>query len=790
MAHEGGEVAMLHRIEALSRRVQQLSEALAQRRPRGRPRPRGRRQLPSGCRSFSASASPARGAAPAAAWSPADRLRAAPAGTAADLARAAEAARAFAACAGTAPAAALPPEVAERLHSGGSLAELHNRFALGARTLRQRKRRPLSSDCCARGMTPPRYLSGPPPAAEVGQHTVLEMAADVARGRSAGLSDGQIDTAEFLGKWGFSCCHLPRFASAGPQAAAALSRLGALPPPSPHAQETDPPTAAAAMRESAEAALSLAAEAERARADEVFRCMDAEAEQRHAQSVRRLDTIEAKARLRAELLQNEVEQRRRHRDAVATERRRKEREQPRRRAAWIPEVARCTGERRAVAEAAWLKGLRRGISAGRCMAADIAAAAAPSPQSDRRRGARLTTPAVSCSSSSAALAAAAEAGRVSPPPSPHPAARAPSEAPVQGPPAAPADAPAPESVQPLDTTPAADSLPAAPACSFPSPILDLAAAWSTTAEPRDPLQGSSMPAAPPLPACARAAGYTAICGIGPGQAAGEGAGVNGSALWLCHGQAREGTALALGPEQVVVVKRIVAPSQRDLGGVLRTLRGAELQPPTSGLAKVMRVLHEDPAEDDGRSLCVVMEHVPGRTLADWLLHGEHAPSSIGALWGLAAQLAEGLDVLHEAGLLHGDVRPENVVIRPGGGPAAWVGMRFAPPHATVPSAWSPPSQLVGKIAGDLWGLGRVLETVGLPESVSEAPADWAQLLSHLRDAKPAGVCARNPASFARQRCPRDPTDVGELFVVRAAPDGTPPAALPAAPQALGPAGPV
>ncbi|WP_330183480.1 protein kinase [Nocardia sp. NBC_01503] len=68
-------------------------------------------------------------------------------------------------------------------------------------------------------------------------------------------------------------------------------------------------------------------------------------------------------------------------------------------------------------------------------------------------------------------------------------------------------------------------------------------------------------------------------------------------------------------------------------------------------------------ELDGR-LFIDMELVDGTDLADVLAH--RGPLTPARAVDLVAQIAEALDVAHEAGLIHRDVKPSNVVVLPGG----------------------------------------------------------------------------------------------------------------------------
>ena len=65
------------------------------------------------------------------------------------------------------------------------------------------------------------------------------------------------------------------------------------------------------------------------------------------------------------------------------------------------------------------------------------------------------------------------------------------------------------------------------------------------------------------------------------------------------------------------------------------------------------------AEDELSYL--VMEHIPGGTLASLIARGPIGPRDAASL---AADLAEALHVVHEAGIIHRDVKPANILLRP------------------------------------------------------------------------------------------------------------------------------
>ena len=76
---------------------------------------------------------------------------------------------------------------------------------------------------------------------------------------------------------------------------------------------------------------------------------------------------------------------------------------------------------------------------------------------------------------------------------------------------------------------------------------------------------------------------------------------------------------------------------------------------------VVRVF--DVGESDGRPF-IVMEYVEGHTLADEL--GRHGPLAPERAVDLALQICSGLEAAHASGLVHRDVKPRNLLLRPDG----------------------------------------------------------------------------------------------------------------------------
>ena len=76
----------------------------------------------------------------------------------------------------------------------------------------------------------------------------------------------------------------------------------------------------------------------------------------------------------------------------------------------------------------------------------------------------------------------------------------------------------------------------------------------------------------------------------------------------------------------------------------------------------MVTLH-DMGEDDGVGLFLVFEYVDGPTLRDRLQEGPLAPAEVATL---ALELGGALSHAHAAGVIHRDVKPENVMLSPTG----------------------------------------------------------------------------------------------------------------------------
>jgi serine/threonine-protein kinase len=112
-------------------------------------------------------------------------------------------------------------------------------------------------------------------------------------------------------------------------------------------------------------------------------------------------------------------------------------------------------------------------------------------------------------------------------------------------------------------------------------------------------------------------------------------------------------------ERPVAIKQVRRESARDPERRERLLREARAAARLShpNIVQVYDILEAENGDEAGDS--IVMEYVPGRTVADLLRPG---PLSLPAAVGLARQVASGLAAAHAAGLVHRDLKSENVLV--------------------------------------------------------------------------------------------------------------------------------
>ncbi|MEX5711707.1 serine/threonine-protein kinase [Parafrankia sp. FMc6] len=199
--------------------------------------------------------------------------------------------------------------------------------------------------------------------------------------------------------------------------------------------------------------------------------------------------------------------------------------------------------------------------------------------------------------------------------------------------------------------------------------------------------------------------------------------------------------LAYSPAGDPVAVKLIRSDRLDPVARDRFEKEAQIARTIVGTNRVARFLDADPY---AARPWIAMEYIPGSTLATEV--DAHGPLSVPLVASLAALLAEGLEAVHTAGLLHRDLKPQNVILGEYGpvlidfglgafldsakGSLSHTGMVIG----TVRSM--PPEQAAGnpKVtpAADVYGLGAVL----LYAATGHSPYDgvrWEAIASQVAD---------------------------------------------------------
>ena len=191
-------------------------------------------------------------------------------------------------------------------------------------------------------------------------------------------------------------------------------------------------------------------------------------------------------------------------------------------------------------------------------------------------------------------------------------------------------------------------------------------------------------------------------------------------------------------DRPVALKRLAENRARDDQLRARFLREARL---AARLAHPNVVRVYDVGEDDGRPF-IAMEYVEGETLA--ALVGRRGPLPADEVAELGVQICRGLAAAHDAGLVHRDVKPQNLLLRHDGllklgdfGVAFGVeGTRLTTAGTVLgTAAYLAPEQARGEevtAAADVYGVGAVLY-----ELVTGRPPRSPSSLAELTD--PAAI---------------------------------------------------
>lgn len=166
-----------------------------------------------------------------------------------------------------------------------------------------------------------------------------------------------------------------------------------------------------------------------------------------------------------------------------------------------------------------------------------------------------------------------------------------------------------------------------------------------------------------------------------------------------------------------VAVKVIRPDRTDPHTRARFEREATIARTISGTGRVARFIEADPFAEQP---WLAMDYVPGRPLSDVVK--DQGPLSTPLVASLGALLAEGLAAVHAAGLVHRDLKAQNVILGDFGpviidfGLGAFVGAsKGSLTQAGVVIGTvrcMPPEQALGELevtqAADVYGLGTVL----------------------------------------------------------------------------------
>jgi serine/threonine-protein kinase len=164
-------------------------------------------------------------------------------------------------------------------------------------------------------------------------------------------------------------------------------------------------------------------------------------------------------------------------------------------------------------------------------------------------------------------------------------------------------------------------------------------------------------------------------------------------------------------------------------------------------------VYDQGRSEDGR-LYIAMEHVPGGNLKDLILR--RGPLDPAEAARLASQVAEALGAAHERGIMHRDIKPQNVLIgEAGDAKVADFGIALAASTSTTSgtkrvfgtASYMSPEQAMGERVGpasDLYSLGVVLYEMLTGAVPFEAEGALATALKHVTE-EPIAPRERDPS---------------------------------------------
>jgi len=213
---------------------------------------------------------------------------------------------------------------------------------------------------------------------------------------------------------------------------------------------------------------------------------------------------------------------------------------------------------------------------------------------------------------------------------------------------------------------------------------------------------------------------------------------------------------------------LAAPIDEDGAAYQRTLREART---VARLNHPNIVTIHDVAEEDGR-LWIVMELVPSGSLEERL--AAHGPMTALRAARLGQQLLSALAAVHAAGVLHRDVKPNNVLIAPGGGDGlhdravltdfgiarSEGDIRTTQANMVLGSAgYTAPERLSGHdatSASDLWSLGATLYAAVEGHGPYQRDSNSSTLAANAHEDPPPAPSAGRLAPLIAALLRRDP----------------------------------